>query len=255
MLNHLTNDVSLIQHGSGEPTLVFLHYFSGSAASWQWVTEALKQSYHCVALDLPGFGDAPPLEEPSLKSYSTFVQNLIAQLGIGRFVLIGHSMGSKIALQVAADMQSDGLEHVILIAPSPPTQEPMPDEERQRMLSDHTSQENAAKTVEGASHKPLPELRHAVAVQTHVKADDTAWRWWLLKGMNHSIADQMERIRVPVTVVASKDDPVIPYEKIQQDITNLLPNATLIEMHDVGHLIPLEAPSQVAQYVRQVVAA
>ena len=253
MLNSLTDELPIIQQGSGDPVLIFLHYFSGSSASWQWVTEILKTEFCCVAPDLPGFGSAPSLEKPSLKGYSDYVVKIVERLGIDRCVLIGHSMGGKIALQVAADNRIKGLERVVLVAPSPVTQEPMPQEERERLLENHPSEENAATTVDSASQSPLPRLRRMVAIKTHTKADDLAWRWWLLEGMNHSIADQMGQIRVPVSVIASKQDPVIPFETIKKEVVDLIPQATLIELSGVGHLIPLEAPQKIAQQVRKLV--
>ncbi|WP_272061133.1 alpha/beta fold hydrolase [Oscillatoria sp. CS-180] len=245
---------SLISQGTGDPTLVFLHYFSGAAASWQWVTQELKEDFRCISLDLPGFGDTPPLAEPTLAEYSNYIWELLSRLGIDRFVLVGHSMGGKIALKVAADALFAGLEHIILVAPSPATREPMPEEERDRMLADHHSRQAAETTVEGAAQATLPQIRHSVAVQTHTKAEDKTWQWWLLEGMKNSIADQVKKIQVPVTVLASPDDPVIPFNVIQRDVIDLLPNSKLVTIPNVGHLMPLEAPDLVAQAIRQAIA-
>ncbi|NJL44778.1 MAG: alpha/beta fold hydrolase [Leptolyngbyaceae cyanobacterium SM2_3_12] len=253
MTDYFPDQLSFIDQGVGQPTLVFLHYFSGAAASWQWVIDILKAEYRCVALDLPGFGNAPPLGSPSLKNYGAFVGQAISQLKLDRVVLIGHSMGGKIALQVAADHISPGLEQVVLVAPSPATREPMPEAERDRLLAHPHSPENAEKTVSSSSQMPLPAARQSLAVETHIQAADSAWRWWLLEGMNHSIADQMERVQVPVTVLASSDDPVIPFQTIQQDVVNLLEPAELIVLGEVGHLIPLEAPERLAQTIHQVI--
>ena len=144
-----------IDQGNQNPTLVFLHYFGGAAASWQWVIELLRNDFRCIALDLPGFGEEPPLEQPSLDAYSNFVWEALAGLGVEQFILIGHSMGAKIALQVATSSVFKVPKQVILVAPSPPTQEPMPNKERQRLLDNHPSRENAATTVEQASLSPL----------------------------------------------------------------------------------------------------
>jgi pimeloyl-ACP methyl ester carboxylesterase len=242
---------SFLKWGGGNPAVVFLHYFGGAALSWQWVVEALPAESYCVALNLPGFGTAASLEKPSLSGYADYVKRAIGSLGLERFVIVGHSMGGKIALQVAAD-QPDGLQQVILIAPSPPTQEPMPDEERQRLLTRHPSQENAETTVQQAAKAPLSEQQRSVALQTHMTAEDSAWRWWLKEGMNHSIAEQMAQVQVPVTVVASKDDPVFPFDTIQQEVMAYLPDAHLVETADIGHLMPLERPDFVAEEISKV---
>ncbi|MEL6385690.1 MAG: alpha/beta hydrolase [Cyanobacteria bacterium J06626_18] len=230
-----------------------MHYFSGAAVSWQWVIDKLEANFRCIAFDLPGFGHEPSLKYPSLASYGTAVQQAIAKLELDDFILIGHSMGGKVALQVAAEPSLSGLQQVVLIAPSPPTQEPMPVEDKERLLNNHPSRASAATTVEESTQIELSESRRETAIQTHMQAEDSAWNWWLLEGMNNSIADQMETVQVPVTVIASHDDPVIPYAKIQQDVMELLPKVKLVEVSDVGHLIPLEAPDKVAQEIRNVI--
>ena len=247
------NSPQFLDRGRGEPTLVFLHYFSGAAASWQWVIEHLASDFRCVALDLPGFGQAPPLAEPSLETYSDFVWEALSALGIDQFVLIGHSMGAKIALQVAMSSLFAEPRQLILVAPSPPTQEPMPDDEKQRLLSFHPSQENAATTVDQATHIQLPTERRSLAIHTHTMAAESAWRWWLQVGMRHSIADQLHAIAAPVTVIASPDDPVIPFDVVQRDVIDRIAGATLVEQAGVGHLMPLEIPEKVANAIRQQV--
>lgn len=50
------------EHGSGEPALVFLHYWGGSSRTWNAVTSQLSTHFRCVAFDQRGWGqsDAPP---------------------------------------------------------------------------------------------------------------------------------------------------------------------------------------------------
>lgn len=245
------NALPSIEWGGGDKTLVFLHYFGGAASSWQWVA-AQMPNYRCVAINLPGFGGTPAFEQPSLQRYADAVLAELARLKIENYSLIGHSMGGKIALQVAANTDRPP-QQVILIAPSPPTQEPMPNEEKERLLNNHPSQDNAETTVKSATKQPLSDEQHALAVATHTNVEDTVWRWWLLEGMNHSIAEQMSQLQMPITVLASKDDPVIPYDKIKSDILGIIPGVRLISTQGVGHLIPLEAAAWVATQLQQIV--
>ncbi|MGP1384556.1 MAG: alpha/beta fold hydrolase [Thainema sp.] len=233
-------------------TLVFLHYFGGAATSWQWVAEQLLD-YRCVAIHLPGFGGRAALDQPSLQAYADDVCQELARLEIEDYILIGHSMGGKIALQIAASCDRTPSQ-IILVAPSPPTQEPMPAEEKERLLNNHPSRDNAKTTVTNATQQSLRSDQHELAIQTHVTVDNSAWRWWLLDGMNHSIADQVAQISVPLTVIASEDDPVIPFDTIQSDVLDILPDADLITTQQVGHLIPLEAADWLANQLRAIAA-
>ncbi len=51
--------LNFVEDGKGETTLVFLHYFGGSIKSWAGVIDKLKNYFHCVAIDLSGFGNSP----------------------------------------------------------------------------------------------------------------------------------------------------------------------------------------------------
>lgn len=255
MTSQLTTTSASIDRGQGAPTLVFLHYFSGAATSWQWVISLLEADFRCVAIDLPGFGQAAPLDSPTLENYGEFVRETLSALGIDRYVLIGHSMGAKIALQVAASATVNAPQQVILVAPSPPTQEPMPEAERQRLLTHHSQEENAATTVDSATRVALTPEQRSLAIHTHMIAADSAWRWWLQTGMHHSIAAGLDQVQMPVSVIASEDDPVIPFDVVQQEVVALLPQAQLVTLSGMGHLIPLEAPAKVAIAIRQQVQA
>jgi pimeloyl-ACP methyl ester carboxylesterase len=247
-----SNTISTFTWGNGDKTIVFLHYFGGAASSWQWVAKEMPD-YRCVTLNLPGFGGTSALPSPSIANYAEAVIAELNYLEIDDYILVGHSMGGKIALQVAISATNPP-QQLVLIAPSPPTQEPMPEAEKERLLNNHPSRENAETTVSQASKKPLNEKQQALAIQTHMIVESSAWRWWLLEGMNQSIAAQMSQLQTPVTVLASKDDPVILFDTIQEEVLQVIPNASLVTTQDTGHLIPLEDPSWVATQLEAISA-
>jgi pimeloyl-ACP methyl ester carboxylesterase len=120
--------------GAGSPALVFLHYFAGSLRSWVHVAGDLSRTYRCLRIDLPGFGRSPPLPAFSVDAVAGMIAQHIAGRYLGTYVLVGHSMGGKLALACAADPPPD-LAGVVLVAPSPPTPEPMDEKERARLRS------------------------------------------------------------------------------------------------------------------------
>lgn len=246
-------DNSLQRWGSDGPVLVFIHYFGGAAQSWQWVAERLSANYRCVALNLPGFGGTKPLAKPSVAHFARYVREETERLDLASFTLLGHSMGGKIAVQIAADDTEQRVERLILVAPSPPTVERMPPEEKKRMLR-HPDRGEAETTVASATRRSLSPELYQTAVETQLQIESNTWRWWLLDGMDHSIADRVDRIRVPITVLASDDDPVIDADTIRQEVMNVLPTAQLSQTQGIGHLLPLENPDWVAEQIRRVVS-
>lgn len=131
--------------------LVFLHYFGGSENSWQWLIEELEEEFQCFAINLPGFGGSIPLKEPSLENFSEYILKKVAFFGVKDYILIGHSMGAKIALQIAINDLNENVQQLILVAPSPPGIEPIEDDEKQRMLK-HPNLEEAKTTVENITN-------------------------------------------------------------------------------------------------------
>ncbi|WP_255517319.1 alpha/beta fold hydrolase [Herbaspirillum sp. SJZ107] len=86
-----------------QPTIVFLHGALNDHSVWSKQSDALAaRGYAVLAPDLPGHGAASP--GPALASVEAMADWLLARLdagGIGRALLVGHSMGSLIALEAA----------------------------------------------------------------------------------------------------------------------------------------------------------
>jgi pimeloyl-ACP methyl ester carboxylesterase len=88
--------------GQGEP-VVLVHGYLGGSAQWPGLVAVLARRHRVVAVDLPGFGLAA--DRPGPDSIGGFAEAVIAtldRLGIGRFALLGHSMGGMIVQQMAA---------------------------------------------------------------------------------------------------------------------------------------------------------
>jgi pimeloyl-ACP methyl ester carboxylesterase len=89
--------------GSGEP-LVLLHGIGHSLRAWSPVLGALEARHRVLALDLPGFGDAPPLPPatvPTVDALADAVEQEMEGAGIDTAHLAGNSMGGRIALELA----------------------------------------------------------------------------------------------------------------------------------------------------------
>jgi pimeloyl-ACP methyl ester carboxylesterase len=119
------------------PALVLLHFLGGSLREWDEVVALLGDSFQTLALDLPGFGSSAAITGYTVAEMADAVQATIAAAGLSRYVLVGHSMGGKVAAVIARrmeDSQSAALAGLILVAASPPGPEPMEDAKRAAMI-------------------------------------------------------------------------------------------------------------------------
>lgn len=76
----------------------------GSCENWRAIRAALSDRHRVVCLDLPNHGKSPPAPETDLRTMGDDVlETLCAHGVVGPFFLIGHSMGGKVAMQLASD--------------------------------------------------------------------------------------------------------------------------------------------------------
>ncbi len=88
--------------GAGDP-LVLVHGYLGSSEMWRDQIRHFSASRDVIAPNLPGFGDSAHLTAPDrIEGYAARVLELLDELGVDRFDLIGHSMGGMIVQQMAA---------------------------------------------------------------------------------------------------------------------------------------------------------
>lgn len=109
--------VRSVTAGRGEPTLVLIHGFGDNLMTWRAVFDRLATRHRVVAFDLPGFGASGKPPGPyTLDAMTERVRALVRGLD-GPLVLVGHSMGGEIALNVAL-AEPERIDALVLIAPA-----------------------------------------------------------------------------------------------------------------------------------------
>jgi uncharacterized protein (TIGR03086 family) len=101
------------------PALIFLHYWGGSRRTWHPVLTRLHPDQALVAYDQRGWGDSSNAPGPyDIERLTDDAQSVIAAFGYTEYVVVGHSMGGKVAQALAA-CRPAGLAGVVLVAPAP----------------------------------------------------------------------------------------------------------------------------------------
>jgi pimeloyl-ACP methyl ester carboxylesterase len=97
-LNHVD-----VGESSTDPAIVLVHGLGGRWQHWLRVIPAISAHQRVIALDLPGFGESPPLgERIDIAGLADAVAGLLGDLGIQRVVFVGHSFGGPLATTFAA---------------------------------------------------------------------------------------------------------------------------------------------------------
>lgn len=111
-------NVAYVDEGKGKETILFIHGLGSYLPAWKKNIEGLKDSYRCIAIDLPGYGKSSKSQVVGdINFYSDVVKDFIKQKKLKNIILAGHSMGGQIALTVS--IQSPELvDKLILVDPA-----------------------------------------------------------------------------------------------------------------------------------------
>jgi pimeloyl-ACP methyl ester carboxylesterase len=87
--------------GAGRPPLVLLHGMLGSSRNWQSAGAELAGHFHVLAPDLRNHGRSPHADEMTYEAMMEDVLGWLDACGLQRPVVVGHSMGGKVAMLLA----------------------------------------------------------------------------------------------------------------------------------------------------------
>ncbi|MGF6771505.1 pimeloyl-ACP methyl ester carboxylesterase/ketosteroid isomerase-like protein [Paraburkholderia sp. GAS199] len=248
--------VHVTQRGSGELALVFLHYYGGSSRTWDGVVSALPERYRIVATDHRGWGDSDaPADGYRLADLAADAEGVIEALGLRRYVLVGHSMGGKVA-QLIASRRPAGLEGLVLVAPSPPSPMLLSDEQRATLSGAYQSRESVEFVIDHVlTAKPLDAARREQVIEDSLRGAPQAKAAWPDIAMREDITAATASIEVPTVVISGELDQVDRVATLQTELLPRIPHAAMHVLPGTGHLSPLEAPADVARLIARFVAA
>jgi pimeloyl-ACP methyl ester carboxylesterase len=92
------------ERGSGNPPMVFVHGWSCDSRYFAPQIERFSQEHRTIAVDLRGHGESDaPHQQYTMPAFADDVAWLCRELGAEKPIVVGHSMGAVVALQLAAD--------------------------------------------------------------------------------------------------------------------------------------------------------
>ncbi len=238
-----------MEQGAGAPPLVLLHLFGSSKREWTECISLLAPRFRCIAMDLPGFGEAASIRGYGVEEMVQRVEATLRTMQLPRFVLIGHSMSGKVTLAIAA-RKFPHLCGIILVAPSPPSPEPISDESKVKMLAMKRDRTSADAFLDGITFQPLVGPVRERAVRDFVECAPDAWAAWLKHGSKEDWADRIGLVSCPALVVTGETDPSLSASVQEKTTMRHLDHARLETIRRCGHLPTMEAPDELSALIR-----
>jgi pimeloyl-ACP methyl ester carboxylesterase/CRP-like cAMP-binding protein len=97
---------------------ILIHGWSSSSYAMTPLAGLLSQRFHCISVDLPGYGSSPPFEgRTTIQRYAETIRDFIEHVSDGPVVLVGHSMGGMISVTVSLDAPVL-VERMVLVGPT-----------------------------------------------------------------------------------------------------------------------------------------
>jgi pimeloyl-ACP methyl ester carboxylesterase len=253
--------VACLDRGAGETTLVFLHGFAGNQLNWRYVAPALADRYRVISLDLWGFGAS---ERPALLTPHDWTEQVLGTLdtlGIQRAVLVGHSIGGRVALSCAAQAPSR-VRGVVLIASDGAQQmarypllwamarTPVLHVMLYRLRRSTNEVLALLRGTYGRDFTIGPEIIDAYQRPLRVHGTQASWLHLGRVYPGGDLRAILPRVQCPVSLIWGARDRVTPVRNAFE-IANALPTTDLLVVPRAGHLPHEEYPEQVTEHLER----
>ncbi len=243
--------------GSGEP-LILIHGLGGTRRIWDPVLDRLASERDVITVDLPGFGDSPPLRDrpATAANLGVEVSALAGLLGLSRPHLGANSLGAWAALEIA---KAGAAASVCAISPAGLWRRPLgPRSVNTRAL--------------GLRLRPLlgPLMRFAGVRErllrttvahperlTRVQATALVRGWLDSSGydeaneqMRAHVFEHPELVRVPTTIAWGTEDRLVAPPRRER----MPPGARYVVLEGCGHTPTWDDPGRVAELLLEASA-
>jgi len=255
-----------VLHPERRRVILMVHGFRGNHAGLLGIAERLPE-YKIIIPDLPGCGATPPLPpgggSHDIDGYAGWVRRFSAELGLQRFVLMGHSYGALIAAKVAADDPA-GIERLVLVNPVSTSSRTLaliglgfyrlglalPEPLCRRLLWSRTL--NRAQSWLMMKTRD-PALRRRIYAH-HLADLAVPFRRPVIAEaaesvMRKTVLSYAAQITTPTLLIGGGRDDLAPLPA-QRQLQKLIPGSQLVTIPEVGHLTHLETPAKVAETMR-----
>lgn len=220
-------------HAPGVVTYVLVHGIGMSHRYFAPLHAALPRCARVISIDLPGFAGLPqPERDLEVEDMGRLLAELVAVLGLGRVVYVGHSMGAQWVLE-AARARPEPVEGVVLIGAVV--------DERHRTLAAQAR----ALVVDTLGETPAA---NAVVLVDYLRCGIRRYLKQARRMIEYSTASTVPALQMPVLVIRGGDDPVAGSEW-SHALGAAAHDGVVVEIPGQQHNVHFSAPQAVAEAI------
>jgi pimeloyl-ACP methyl ester carboxylesterase len=255
----LAGRISYTDEGDG-PTVVLLHGFPQSSFVWRHAIPMLVSRFRVVTPDLLGAGDSdrPAGADLGLEAQARYLDELLTDIGVDRFAVIGQGEGGGVAQILALDRP--GADAMVLLAsaafeawPAPAVSALAADE-----LRDAASwvREHLRAGMADPDRLPPADLDRYVEPWEGPDASTTIVRIARRLDATGSAGREAElaSLEIPVLIFWGEEDPYFP-ASVAERLNDAIPTSTLGLLPGCGHFLMDEAPETLVPMIFEYLRA
>jgi pimeloyl-ACP methyl ester carboxylesterase len=253
----------------GSQPLLFLHGGALTAHTWDLCCLALRDEFHCIALDQRGHGDSDwaPDTDYSIAAQREDIKGFVDALGLNRFALAGMSMGAINALAFAIHYP-ERLSHLVLIDAGPEVRRP-----GSRRIRDFVNGGAKPETLDEIIERALtfnprrdPVILRRSLLHNLRQQTDGTWVWKYDRrrfqqmdreahaAERRGLTDGLTHVTCPTLVVRGAESDVF-YDEDAERLAQRLPNGRWVKIPRAGHTVQGDNPKDLAAALRDFLAA
>lgn len=250
-------DITIHYEIEGEgPPFIILHGMGNNSQSWKKQLKGLSKEYTVIAWDAPGYGKSsdPKEELKEFRQFADILKGFIEKLNYQSVTLLGHSMGSAIALDFSSRFPE--MVDALIISDATRGSAALSNEENERKLKSRLTNIETMEPKKLAelrvkdllSPNPDPEIKkEAEIIYSQVRSMGFRSVAYSLYHLNQM--DILSGIMVPVLVICGELDKVTPVSE-SQIFHESINNSTFVIIPGAGHLCYQEEPEHFNAIVR-----
>jgi pimeloyl-ACP methyl ester carboxylesterase len=238
--------------------VVLLHGGAANVHWWEPLAEALASRFHVVALDFRGHGDSDFPEALEVGAFSKDLEALLEELGSAAPILIGHSLGGRVALEHAAG--PGGIRALVLLDVARGATAPASEAMRRALGLRLTYRSREAAVAKFRFLPPAlgvsEERRRTLAERSVLELPDGRFafkfdpRWF---GVPSRPLPPLARVACPTLVVRGSESTLLS-EEGAREYAAAIPGAELVIVKGAGHHVHLDQPDAVRESLERFLA-